>query len=163
MKLYLASPVHFAAGAGNPAGSRGAKSNDAAVMDGVSYFLLVVFYPPPWGLSPLSVEGRQYGPERVARYLHQPGIRLAQIRDQEQRARHRQSEDQQRRNGNRPRLDEQAEAGEDHGQPEDQYQQKRRQYRIFAIGEHHQARVGDGGAGFQDTGLYRALRIGGRR
>jgi hypothetical protein len=30
-KLYLASPVHRAAGAGNPAGSNGAKSKGAAV------------------------------------------------------------------------------------------------------------------------------------
>jgi hypothetical protein len=34
----LASPVHFAAGAGNPAGSNGAKSN-AEVMNGVSLVL----------------------------------------------------------------------------------------------------------------------------
>ena len=32
-KLYLASPVHLAAGAGNPAGSSGAKSKVAEVMD----------------------------------------------------------------------------------------------------------------------------------
>jgi hypothetical protein len=31
-KLYFASPVHLAAGAGNPAGSSGAKSNAADVM-----------------------------------------------------------------------------------------------------------------------------------
>jgi hypothetical protein len=30
-KLYFASPVHRAAGAGSPAGSRGVKSNDVAV------------------------------------------------------------------------------------------------------------------------------------
>jgi hypothetical protein len=40
MKLYFARPVHFAAGAGNPAGSRGAKSKVAEVMNGVS--LIVV-------------------------------------------------------------------------------------------------------------------------
>jgi hypothetical protein len=33
IKLYLASPAHFAAGAGNPAGSKGAKSNCADAMD----------------------------------------------------------------------------------------------------------------------------------
>jgi hypothetical protein len=32
IKLYLASPAHFAAGAGNPAGSKGAKLNGAEVM-----------------------------------------------------------------------------------------------------------------------------------
>jgi hypothetical protein len=31
-KLYFASPVHLIAGAGNPAGSSGAKSNAADVM-----------------------------------------------------------------------------------------------------------------------------------
>jgi hypothetical protein len=39
MKLYFASPVHLAAGAGSPAGSRGAKSKAADVMNGVSHFL----------------------------------------------------------------------------------------------------------------------------
>jgi hypothetical protein len=45
-KLYLARPVHFAAAAGNPAGSRGAKSNgaegtDAEVMDAISRFIVL--------------------------------------------------------------------------------------------------------------------------
>jgi hypothetical protein len=37
-KLYFASPVHLAAGAGNPAGSSGAKSNAADVMKVSSAF-----------------------------------------------------------------------------------------------------------------------------
>jgi hypothetical protein len=36
MKLYFASPVHLAAGAGRPAGSRGAKSKVAEVIKIVS-------------------------------------------------------------------------------------------------------------------------------
>src|ERR1700751_5280240 len=32
VKLYFGAPVHFTAGAGNPAGSSGAKSNDLPVM-----------------------------------------------------------------------------------------------------------------------------------
>ena len=39
-KLYFDSPVHFAAGAGSPAGSRGAKSKAAVVMKGVSVVLV---------------------------------------------------------------------------------------------------------------------------
>src|SRR6201747_1410587 len=41
MKLYLASPVHLAAGAGNPAGSRGAKSNGAEPINGVLPFFIM--------------------------------------------------------------------------------------------------------------------------
>jgi hypothetical protein len=44
-KLYLASPVHFAAGAGNPAGNNGAKSNAGEVMNGVS---LVLYWFQPY-------------------------------------------------------------------------------------------------------------------
>jgi hypothetical protein len=40
-KLYFASPVHLAAGAGNPAGSSGAKSNDADVMKFPLFVVLV--------------------------------------------------------------------------------------------------------------------------
>ncbi len=65
MKLYFARPVHFTAGAGNPAGSRGVKSNDAAVMNGVSHFLFVVSYPPPSGRSPPS--GGQQDAEKSGR------------------------------------------------------------------------------------------------
>ena len=35
-KLYFASPVHLAAGAGKPGASTGAKSNDADVMECLS-------------------------------------------------------------------------------------------------------------------------------
>jgi hypothetical protein len=42
MKLYFASPVHLAAGAGKPGGSNGAKSNGAAdVMDARSRSVFV--------------------------------------------------------------------------------------------------------------------------
>jgi len=40
IKLYFAKPVHFAAAAGSPAGSSGAKSNGADVMNVVSGFLV---------------------------------------------------------------------------------------------------------------------------
>ena len=43
-KLYFASPVHRAAGAGKPAASTGAKSNDADVMNALS---LMLWEPAP--------------------------------------------------------------------------------------------------------------------
>src|SRR4051812_22077189 len=100
---------------------------------------------------------RQHHAQMIVRDLHQAVKGLAEVDDQEQRARYGECEDQNGRDHDRTWFGEYAKTCENHHQPEHQHDKERQWNRIVTLREDEYPRSADFGGGLDDTGLQRGL------